>query len=256
MSGLEGKGEPLDQLTDALSEARQVPKVEKIVRRTKRWGQMTMIGCLLLTLFSIGWNAWTSNAVAQNSAQQTVNENDIKDLREANKLRVAAGLTEIPLPKPGEPVDMSAVVAAASALALDSIRDDPRFRGDTGASGQPGEPCAPQVPGCTGPEGKAGTDGSRGQDGAAGQNGRSISMARIDDNGDLWLEFDDQYPSINVGKVRVGGPAGPSGVNGSDGVSIDNVEIQGSEAGCSLVVGLSNGTARVTSISPAICEGV
>lgn len=252
MSGLEGKGEPLDQLSDVLSEVKQVPKVQRIAREARLKGQMTVVVCLLLTLFSITWNAYTSVHVAANSAQQTVTENDIKSLRDANKIRAAAGLSQIPLPKPGEPVDMNALAVAASAMALDSIKDDSRFKG---ASGSPGEPCTPETPGCTGQQGQAGSDGARGSDGASGtngKNGRSVNMMRIDDNGDLWVEFDDNYPSINVGKVRV---VGPAGAPGADGVSIDNIEVQGSETGCSLVVGLSNGSARVTSINPSICEG-
>lgn len=149
----------LENLEATLVEVEQVPKVQKIEHRFNRRSQVVVIISLLVALLSASWTSYIAVRQASNTAQQVVNEQDIKDLREANKLREEAGLKPIPLPKPGQDIDSQALARAAAAIALDSIQNDPRF---TGPQGQRGEPCVPAIPGCTGPMGPGGQTGSQG----------------------------------------------------------------------------------------------
>jgi hypothetical protein len=196
MTTSRGSGEPLADLDAALVEVEQVPKVEKIERRVERRNQIVVIVSLVIALLSMAWSTWNSIEAGNNSediaeitARATVNEKDIKDLREANKLRAEAGLPQIPLPEPGQEVDVKALAAAASALVLEDIQSDPRFRGPSGPRGEPGKPGKGGSPGqptpeqlaqavaaycsqasqpCTGDQGPKGDKGDPGTDGAHG----------------------------------------------------------------------------------------
>lgn len=204
-----GSGAPLDDLETTLAQVEQVPKVQKIERRFNRRGQVVVIVSLLVALASTAWNGWNTLQIAQNEGrnaaqeeQNKIQQEDIADLYEANRMREKAGLEPIPLPPEGDEVNVSDIAAAAAALALEDMREDPRFRGPQGvpgSSGQPGEG------GDTGEAGQDGTEGPRGRD---GEDGRSVSAFFIDNNGELWVEFTDDYPSMNLGRV-VGPPGLP-----------------------------------------------
>jgi len=163
-----------------------------------RKGQAVVILSLLIALASTAWNGINTIKIAGNEANNAINEQAIHDLREANKLREKAGLPPIPLPPPGEQVDVSAVASAAAAMVLDQMRHDPRFKGPQGLRG---EPCVPEVPGCTGKPGAAGTDGSRGQDGDPGVQGP---------------KGDPCSPMVDP---TCQGPKGDPGVDGKDGLT-------------------------------------
>jgi hypothetical protein len=163
-----GTGEPLADLDAILVEAEQVPKVRQIERQATRRTKVAIIAFAIFCLFVTAWSAWNTDKIADTRAQQVVNQQAIDDLREVNRLRAEQGLSQIPLPKPGDPVDASAVAEAAAAIALDQVKNDPRFKGP---QGQRGAPCVPQVPGCTGPMGPGGQNGSQGQEGPSGPSG-------------------------------------------------------------------------------------
>lgn len=210
MNTSRGNGEPLSDLESTLVEMEQGPKVEKIERKFSRRSQVVVIVSLLVALGSTIWNGINAVQIAQNEASNTVQETDIEKLREANRLREQAGLPQIPIPPPGEDVDLEAFAAAAATLVLEDIQGDPRFRGRQGVPGESGQPGRV---GDTGQRGQAGQDGSEGQD---GRDGRSVDALSIDSEGNLWVFFDDpNWPPMMVGHVV--GPTGPKGDPGAEG---------------------------------------
>lgn len=222
MSTSRGNGEPLTDLDNALAEVEQVPKVEKIERRVTRRNQMMVVVSLIIALLSMAWSTWNtiqggerSEDIAAITARATVTEKDIKDLREANKLRSDAGLPEIPLPEPGEDVDVRALAAAASAIVLEDIQGDPRFKGSKG------EPCAPSDSACKGPQGprgqpgtpgEGGDTGDPGQDGERGPQGPGPTDEQVQANIAIYCNANPTMcigPKGDPGPEGLMGPAGP-----------------------------------------------
>lgn len=199
MNTSRGTGDALGDLESTLVEVERAPKARTIERRTDRKMKVAVAICLIVTCLAIAWSGVNTASIASTRAQQVVNEQAISDLREANSLREKAGLEPIPLPEPGQPVDMSAVASAAAAIVLDDIKNDDRFRGP---QGRPGEPCVPQVPGCTGPQGPSGQDGSQGQQGPMGPEGPKGEKGDKGDSG---------------GQAGPPGPEGPRGDVGPQG---------------------------------------
>jgi hypothetical protein len=95
-------------------------------------------------------------------------------------------------------------------------------RGEPGAEGPPGpqgERGAPGDAGEIGPQGPQGIAGPQGERGVSGPMGRSIEEARLRDDGQLELVFDDGT-ALNLGRI-VGrdGKDGAPGRAGRDGIS-------------------------------------
>jgi hypothetical protein len=238
MNTSRGDGEPLDDLQTVLSEVEQAPKVQRIERRVELRGQMTVVICLIGMLLVAGWSGWNSVKIAENTANSAIVEEDIKSLREANRLREEAGLPEIPLPAPGEPIDAKAVAAAAAALALEDIKNDPRFRGPQGPRG---DSCDSRQVGCQGPAGKDGQPGSQGQDGAPGVDGKDGEPGSPGEDGTT-------PPCLFTDSQCVG----PAGANG---ISVLSVEASFTEDGdCRFVFTFSDGTQNEVPTSPIVCN--
>lgn len=239
---------PLDRLNDALAEVQYAPAVARVERRIRRRQKVTMIVCAVTALLAVAWSGWNSIQISRNTASATVNESDIQDLREANRLRLAAGLSPIPLPAPGEEVKPSDIAAAAAAIALNEIRTDTKFQGNPGLPGERGPigpACLPANPACIGPVGPKGDTGEK------GPRGRSVYALWMEPSGEVWVSFDDPaWPPMLVGSLS----AGPAGAKGEDGVGVASITgPTNSGTGCSLMVNLTNGTSIPVAVNPAIC---
>jgi len=190
------------------SASRQLRRVE---RRSSRGTQVAVAISLLIALASVVFSTWNSIAISQNTAHQAVNEKAIQDLREINRLREHAGLPQIPLPKQGEDIDAQTIAAAAAAIALDDIKNDPRFKGPQGV---PGESCDSNQVGCQGPKGNDGPEGPEGQEGPSGPPGKDADPAAKPTDEQVAAAV-EAYCSRETQPCR--GPAGPEGPMGPQG---------------------------------------
>lgn len=204
------------ELDDAITRTAQAEAVAPFARRVDRVerdssrGFRAAIAIMVLgVLVSYLWNGWNAYKIADTRAEQVVNEKAIEDLREVNRLREQQGLPQIPLPERGQQADVGAIAEAAAALALDQMRNDPRFKGDTGPQGPRGDSCDSQQVGCQGPAGKDGERGAQGQDGAPGVDGEK------GEPGEPGAPCD---PDLNPSCVGPMGPRGPEGPPGQDGM--------------------------------------
>lgn len=238
-------GEPLAELEKTLTRVEQVPKVRKIERRMDRRTKMICSVCIIVTLLAVAWSAVNTVWITQNTANAAVTDQAVKDLREVNKLRTDAGLPEIPMPAEGEPVDIRAVAEVAAALALDQVKNDPRF---TGPSGRPGASCTPSQPGCTGKDGSDGQRGAQGQEGAKGKDGMT---PQLNLNGcELGVSYPNDQPPIVLGNVC--GPAGPAGQS----LVVQQIQLVGDGiTECSLLITINDQTYQTPVPNKQVCLG-
>lgn len=225
MNTSRGIGGPLADIEATLVEVGQKPSVRVIERRTNRTMKISVIVCLLFTCLAIAWAGVNTERIVDTRAQQVVNNQAIADLREANELREEAGLRPIPLPPPGEPVDVSSVIAAAASLVLEDVKYDHRFHGPSGPSG---EACLPSLPGCTGPQGLVGPGGPQGPVGPQGEVGTQGPPGPQGAKGD---QGDKGDPCVPEDPACVG-PKGDTGQQGP-GPVIFTFEFQGTTYTCS-----------------------
>lgn len=193
-------------LADLGTQVRETPTKRDVehAKSFTRW--FTTLGVIVSTVIavvSLSWSGLNSSDIADNSAKAAVTDQSIKSLQDANEKLAARGLPQIPVPAPGQQVDINGLVNSVSALVLADITGDPRFKGHEGSTGRPGEDGRI---GRTGEPGQPGTDGSRGLNG-------ETPVPSISEAGHLLFETS---AGINdVGSVM--GPAGPKGDKGDPG---------------------------------------
>lgn len=172
-----------DRLDPALDELerqeKERPTKEDVARIDRRSRMRTNIAVSVsIVIAAIGLILSTKNSgdISDAKAQAAINDVGISALKEANERLAAQGLPQIPVPQPGQPIDPNAIAIAAAGIVRADIRNDPNFRGPSGASGAPGSaitgpsgaPCLPSNPDCRGPSGESGAPGVSGASGAPG----------------------------------------------------------------------------------------
>lgn len=193
-------------LTDLGKQVRATPSKAEVqeVKNKARWqAASAVIISFLIALTSLGWSGVNSSDIADNTARAAATEQSVKSLQDANEKLAARGLPQIPVPEPGQQIDINGLVNSVSALVLADIAGDPRFKGSEGDAGSPGE--EGRI-GHTGEGGQPGSDGARGQDG-------DTPVPSLSDSGDL--VFSTPFSSVNVGNVV--GPKGEKGDKGDQG---------------------------------------
>lgn len=193
-------------LTDLTHEVRAVPskrEVREVKRQATLRSNIAVLVSTLIALAALGWSGLNSSDIADNSAKAAVTDQSIKSLQDANEKLAARGLPQIPVPAPGQQVDINGLVSSVSALVLADITNNPRFRGPEGHAG---------VPGDEGPSGRTGEPGKSGSNGTRGLNGET-PVPTLSQAGHLL--FTTSAGINDVGSVM--GPVGPAGPKGDKG---------------------------------------
>jgi hypothetical protein len=220
----------LDKAEDLIPEMASQTATKDDLKRTERKGSRnrTVAICVvaLLCFFSILFNILNSERITDNATVTAINTGAIDQLNKARADLLASGVPEDQLPPPVSidaeaPVDVDALVQAATATVLAQIRTNPDYRGAAGIPGPAGpqgdSPACLFTPGsCRGQDGangqagQAGLPGSQGDPGLPGQNGVKGNAGVQGDKGEKGDKGDP-------GEVGPAGPAGPKGDPGTDG---------------------------------------
>jgi len=205
-SGTEKADEIDTTLMNLGTQARTVPskrRVDNVERKSKLWSKAAVVASAVIALFSLGLSGYNTQDIADNAVKAAVTDQSIKSLEDANAKLSARGLPQIPVPQPGEQIDINGLVSSVSALVLADITRDPRFRGPEGSTGAPG---GEGQTGDTGDEGQDGSEGARGSDGLTPVPGLTS---------DGHLIFSTPGGTTDLGSVV--GPMGPGGPKGDKG---------------------------------------
>lgn len=234
-------GELDDKLTEVEEEVRRIPTkehVDHVERSAGRGVRIAIVAAVLVSLLAVAFSAWNTWRIADNAARVAITAEGLESLRAANERLAEQGLPEIPLPREGEPIDADALAAAAAAIVLGEIKDDPDFRGPEGDAGSPGVP---------GPGGNPGEPGEDGSDGPRGQSGDSPPCL--------------SEPMQCRGQDGEDGAPGEPGEDGSDAVLpgplVVGVSLVNNDGGCRIVVTYTN-PSRVDEfpLDPVACDGL
>jgi hypothetical protein len=226
----------LQHVQDSVGDIPRRSELARVQRGSKYYAQVGVAIAVVVAIISLVISFQNSRDVAAASVQQQLNASSIEALRQANTQLVSQGLPPLPLPQPGDNVDINAIAQAAAALTLGQIKADPAFRGPQGpqGTGQPGPP---------GPTGPPGT-GTPGQPGQPGEPGESCQPSNPPCRG----------PAGKDGKDGQDGKDGAPGAPGPAGRGVQAITIQTAvQGGCEMVISYTEGAAQSIPINPAIC---
>jgi hypothetical protein len=234
--GEQSHDQPMNRIDDALDElaATEVStkhSARRVNRGTNRTARIAVLLSAAISIVALLITVFNSQAIARQETRATVNENSLQALKETNRELASQGLPQLPVPQPGEAIDVDTLAQAASALVLVEIRNDSRFRGPSGAPGLPGAPglsppCLMTATLCQGPLGPLGPPG------APGPSGQSIVG-----------------PS---GPPGAEGPSGPPGAPGPPGRSVASIRVEGDLESCSIVFDFTDNTSTSIAVNSAM----
>lgn len=192
--------------------------LKRTERRASRSGQLAVVCSLLIAILALIVAIQTSTNSARTAANQELDQKSISTLQKANEELKAKGLPPLPVPQPGQSVDVDALAQAAAALVLSNIKGDPRFRGVSGPVGPEGAACLPETnPACKGPVGPTGPPGENGKQGQSGEPGPVGPQGQQGEQGPEGPPGPTEGPAGPPGPPGPQGEAGPAGPSGAPG---------------------------------------